>query len=98
MAEKKSISVSEFDDIIYTNNVGRQYLLAEAVMPLGCNKHGTYDIIVAFPQRYDEEDGLVVFDCDAPVKWFCDGMSVRDFFSGKNRDLLDSCASFLDEH
>ena len=83
------------NDLIYVNNVGNEYLLTEAVSPLG---DGTYDIITAFPKREcgDDEDILFNAEC-VDLKWFCGACYVKDYMSGKSKELLKACREFLDE-
>lgn len=83
------------NDLVYVNNIGNEYLLTEAVSPFG---DGTYDIIVAFPMDKsvgDLEFGL--FDAVDDPKWFCGACYVKDYMSGKSKELLKACQDYLDE-
>jgi hypothetical protein len=83
------------NDLVYVNNIGNEYLLTEAVSPFG---DGTYDIIVAFPMDKsvgDLEFGL--FDAVDDPKWFAGACYVKDYMSGKSKELLKACHDYLDE-
>lgn len=83
------------NDLVYVNNIGNEYLLTEAVSPLG---DGTYDIIVAFPKREcgDDEDILFNAEC-VNLKWFAGACYVKDYMRGKSKELLKACHDYLDE-
>lgn len=86
---KQIIYRSIDDDLIYVNNLGKEYILAEAVNP-AMTSRGTYDIIVALPINEDGEFG------NEDAKWFAGAFDLEEYLKGKNSDFLDSCKDFLD--
>lgn len=76
------------NDLIFVNNVGDEFILTEAVSPLG---DGTYDIIVAFPKS-EEEDGI--FNMERDPRWWCGASEIDDFLKGKSNNLLDNCRDY----
>ena len=84
----------ENSDLIYVNNKGNKFLLAEAKSPI---ENGTYDIIVAFKIYFDQEENINMFTGD-PAAWFFGAFfGIDDYLNGNDSSLLESCKDYLNE-
>ena len=89
-------------NVIYINNVGERFALAEAVTPIGpMRSKRTHDIIVCF--KLKDHGDYEFADSDAPVKWFMGATFIDDYFDVNSSchamavsDLLESCKYNLD--
>ncbi len=91
--KKQYIYKDPNNDIFYVNNKGKQFLLTEAVSPLGT---GTYDIIIALEVNLDDDCmiGKAILHKD---KYFFGASSLGDYLKGEDKFFLESCKQFLDD-
>lgn len=94
--ENGIIYKSEYDDILYRNNVGDVYMLTEAVHPAN---NASYDIIVAFKLASETPtEDCEFFDLSADPVWFFGAFcELKAYFQGEADSLLGVCHDFLDE-
>ena len=87
-----------YDEIVYINNKGKAFELAEVV---GLDHSGSYDRIIATPGHLVVEDGVVTFEYDFPSApiWFQGSSDFCDVCgSGRYRErALQACKEYLDE-
>ena len=77
-----------YGDIFYVNNKGEEFLITEAVSPVG---DGTYDFCVAF--KVISHDDIPQYE--NPV-YFCGISFLADYLKGDSEEFLNCCKAYLD--